>query len=140
VALFDNIFEILHAGGSFVGAGGGMIAGEVYRRFRSAAKDAKDAKKLVETLSKLVEHDLAPRLQTFVTKEAFERDLARIMRGSRPESFPPDPAVLRRLDELERRMSGLEDADDERRKEDRAWAEDLARTLGRIEGRLDSNR
>jgi hypothetical protein len=138
VALFDNVFELLHTAGGYVGAGGGLVAGELYRRFRSSVKDAKDAKKLVEALVSKIEHDLEPRLSSFVTKEAFAADIARLMRGSRPESLPTDQAVLQRLTELERRMAGVEDDIDQSKKEDRTWAENIRETLGRIEGQLNN--
>lgn len=138
MALFDSIFEVLHTAGGYVGAGGGLVAGELYRRFRGSVKDAKDAKKLVEALIHRVEHDLEPRLQTFMTKEAFSADVARILRGSRPESLPTDQAVLQRLTELERRVAGVEDDIDESKKDDRTWAENIRETLGRIEGQLNN--
>lgn len=130
-----------------MGAGGGLVAGEVYRRFRSASKDAKDAKKLVSALVDRVEKDLAPRLLTFVTKDdlerlqqTFERDIARLARGSRPDSLKPDAVMVRRLDELERRMSAIEDAFDETQKEGRTWAELIREKLGRIEGMMTTSR
>jgi hypothetical protein len=163
VALTETIIEVFQGVGGTLGAGGGFLAAQVWRKFGEAHKSAKEAKKLalaVATafdvrgdLSKIepetLIRELALKLQQFVTRDELDasptteevRELARqevdrLLRGSRPDFGGSDSLVLQRLDQLERRMSALEDDVDEAKKEDRKWAEQIREAMGRIEGQM----
>jgi hypothetical protein len=169
VALTETIIEVFQGVGGTLGAGGGFLAAQVWRKFGEAHKSAKEAKKLaiaVATafdirgdLSKIepetLIRELALKLQQFVKRDELDvalttdevRELARqevdrLLRGSRSDLNATDPSIpaliLRRLDELERRMSALEDDVDEAKKEDRKWAEQIREAMGRIEGQMST--
>jgi hypothetical protein len=141
VALFDNLFEILSGGGNLLGAGGGILAGEVYRRFRGAAKDAKEALKIAKDAKVLVENELAAGRTAAITaynqgiadaRAYVDEQLRKIARGSSVEL----QSEAERLTRLETRMSAVEDDLDARDNEERKWQGEIQRTLGRIEGQL----
>jgi len=169
VALTETIIEVFQGVGGTLGAGGGFLAAQVWKKFGEAHKSAKDAKKLAIAvitafdirgdLSKIepetLIRELALKLQEFVKRDELHasptaeqvRELARqevdrLLRGSRPDFGASDPAapalLLRRLDELERRMSAIEDDVDEAKKEDRKWAEAIREGMGRIEGQMSA--
>lgn len=145
MALFDNILEIFQSGGGILGTGGGLVAGEIFRRFQGARKDAKDALKLAREAKKLVEDEVSAARS--VGAKAYERGLedaltqarayvdeklVKIARGSVVEL----QSESERLTRLETRMSAVEDDLDERDVQDRKWQAEIQRTLGRIEGQL----
>jgi len=133
VALFDNIFELLHDAGGLLGAGGGLVAAELYRRFNDARKEAKKAREVAtEALTKA--EAVAFRLTQVATQEWVSQEIQRCLRGSL--SGDGDGVVQFRLKELERRMSSIEDQFDINQKEGREWAEGIRTILGRLEGIL----
>jgi hypothetical protein len=128
VAMFDNIFEMLHTAGGYLGAGGGLVAGELYRRFNDARKDAKKA----HDIAKETAGALKEALKDFATREWVVQEIQRVLRGSL--SGGSDPLVEYKLNELARRMSAIEDQFDEDRKENREWADKLLSGISRLEG------
>jgi hypothetical protein len=167
VALTETIIEVFQGVGGTLGAGGGFLAAQVWRKFEDTRKAAKDAKKLVIALisafdvrgdlSKIepeaLAREVALKLQEFALRdelpshtvmehirELVQREVDKLMRGSRPDFSTGDPVVLRRLDELDRRVSAVEDDVDDAKREDRKWAEQMRETMGRIEGRLEAIR
>jgi hypothetical protein len=138
VAFFDNIFELLQGGGNVLGAGGGFLAAALYRKLDVASKNAKNALAIAKRAEELVKNEVKVGIEAGM-KEAtryVDEQLAKIARGSKVElSF--DQETSSRLASLETRMSAIEDDLDARDVEDRKWQQEMQRSLGRIEGRLD---
>lgn len=134
MAMFDNIFELVHTAGGYLGAGGGLVAGELYRRFNGARKDAKKAKEVAaDALTKVESVALRlTQLAQAATQEWVSQEIQRILRGSLSGTGVND-VVSFRLQELERRMSSIEDQFDTNQQEERKWAEDIRTILGGLE-------
>ena len=132
--MFDNIFELLHTAGGYIGAGGGLVAGEMLRRFNDARKKAKEAHDIAK--------EVAEELKALPTKEwvvqTIRREIERVTRGSL--SGENAGVLAFRVQELERRTTGLENQYDDGQKESREWAEDIRTILGRLEAIVEQQK
>jgi oligoendopeptidase F len=146
VALFDNILELFQSGGGALGAGGALVAGEVYRRFQGAKKDAKEALKIAREAKAIAEREVTAARAAGLT--AYERGLEDALRKAREYVDEKLQKIARgsvvelqseseRLTRLETRVSAIEDDADARDLEEKRWQGEIQRSLGRIEGQLE---
>jgi hypothetical protein len=143
VAAFSDLVEVLHSVGGALGAGGGLFAGRLYAKLTEAVKNAKSAHETVAVLSVKVAEltsDATNRDTIVATKEWVLHEIDRLLRSSKP-AIGGDELIKHRLNELERRMSAIEDQRDSDLERSREWNEETRGILGEILGQLKmSNR
>ncbi len=150
MALFDSILDWVHAGGSLMGGGGGLIGGYLYRRFQNVEAAAKQLRVEFDAHLKYAREHVVKKTDFDEHKKKIDEQFGRIARGSKVEIHATlTDADERRLANFEnllkelrvefaKRVAELEDDFDARNKEDRKWNEDIKWTLGKIEGILET--
>lgn len=138
MSTLSDLIELAHHAGSAIGAGGGVFAVRLYVKITEAAKSAKAAREAVDALrievAKLVA-DVSKLDSLAATKEWVLNEIQRLLRSSAP-AFGGDELIKHRLNEIERRLSGIEDQRDSDWDRSREWNEEIKGTLGEILGMM----